>query len=117
MLENWALELGASVSRGYDVRGVSQTQDGVTAEVDGPDGSSRYSARYLVGCDGGRSTIRQLGGFDFPGSDATREMYLADVEGCDIRPRLIGELLPGGMVMAGRLEEGIHRIIVCENGT
>jgi len=117
MLENWALEVGAKVCRGYDVSGIRQSDDGVVAEVDGPDGSSQYSAKYLVGCDGGRSTVRQLGGFDFPGSDATREMYLADITGCEIRPRMIGERLAGGMVMAGPLEDDISRIIICENGT
>ncbi len=117
MLENWALELGVSLRRGHDVAGLHEIGEGVVAVVDGPAGRSEYSAGYLVGCDGGRSTIRQLGGFDFPGSDATREMYLADIAGCEIRPRLIGERVPGGMVMAGQLEDGIDRIIICENGT
>jgi bifunctional hydroxylase/dehydrase len=117
MLENWVLELGGWLRCGHDVVGVREAGEGVTAVVEGPAGRREYSARYLVGCDGGRSTVRQLGGFDFPGSGATREMYLADVAGCQIRPRLIGERVPGGMVMAGPLEDGIDRIIVCENGT
>lgn len=117
MLEGWALELGASLHRGHDVTGLWETSDGVVVVAEGPNGRNEYSAAYLVGCDGGRSTVRQLGGFSFPGSDATREMYLADVVGCRIRPRLIGERVAGGMVMAGPLEEGIDRIIVCENGT
>ncbi|MCO5995396.1 FAD-dependent monooxygenase [Actinoallomurus rhizosphaericola] len=117
MLEGWALELGVSLRRGYEVTGVEDTGDGVTAVVEGPDGRGACSARYLVGCDGGRSTVRELVGFDFAGSDATREMYLADVTGCDIRPRMIGELVPNGMVMSAALEKGYHRIIVCENGT
>jgi 2-polyprenyl-6-methoxyphenol hydroxylase-like FAD-dependent oxidoreductase len=117
MLENWALELGVSVRREHEVIALSETGDGVTAIMRGPGGGRReYSARYLVGCDGGQSTVRRLAGFDFPGSDAVREMYLADVTGCDIRPRMIGELLPGGMVMAAPLEQGYFRIIVCENG-
>ncbi|MFJ7418623.1 FAD-dependent monooxygenase [Streptomyces uncialis] len=117
MLEKRALELGVSVHRGFRVTGLADTGDGVTATVEGPDGRAEYAARYLVGCDGGRSTVRKLAGFGFPGSDATREMYLADVSGCRIRPRPIGELLPNGMVMAAGLEEGFFRIIVCENGT
>jgi 2-polyprenyl-6-methoxyphenol hydroxylase-like FAD-dependent oxidoreductase len=117
MLEGWALESGASLRRQHDVVSLRATDSTVTVEVDGPAGRHAYSAAYVVGCDGGRSTIRRLGGFDFPGSDATREMYLADVAGCDIRPRLIGERVAGGMVMSGPLENGIDRIIVCENGT
>lgn len=117
MLENRALELGVVLCRGQELIELSDTSDHVTATVQGPDGRIEYSAHYLVGCDGGRSTVRKLSGFDFPGRDATCEMYLADVTGCDIRPRMIGELLPNGMVMAGALGEGYSRIIVCETGT
>ncbi|MFJ9821229.1 FAD-dependent monooxygenase [Streptomyces sp. NPDC101151] len=117
MLEGWALELGVTLRRGYELTGLNDTGDAVTAIVQGPDGPEEYSARHLVGCDGGRSTVRRLGDFGFPGSDATREMYLADVTGCDIRPRMIGELVPNGMVMAAALEKDYFRIIVCENGT
>jgi 2-polyprenyl-6-methoxyphenol hydroxylase-like FAD-dependent oxidoreductase/ribosome-associated toxin RatA of RatAB toxin-antitoxin module len=117
MLEARALELGVSLRRGYEFTGLTDTGDGVTVTVEGPSGQAEFTARYLVGCDGGRSTVRQLAGFEFPGSDATREMYLADVTGCEIRPRMIGELVPNGMVMAAALEKGFFRIIVCENGT
>lgn len=117
MLENRALELGATLRRGHELIELSDTGDHITAIVQGPDGRVEYSAHYLVGCDGGRSTVRKLAGFDFPGQDATCEMYLADVTGCDIRPRMIGELRPNGMVMAGALGEGYSRIIVCETGT
>lgn len=117
VLEEWATELGASIRRGYDVVDLSTGADGVVARFDGPSGRGEATAAYLVGCDGGRSTIRQLAGFDFPGSDATREMYLADVVGRGIKPRFIGERVPGGMVMSAPLEDGVDRIIVCENGT
>jgi 2-polyprenyl-6-methoxyphenol hydroxylase-like FAD-dependent oxidoreductase/ribosome-associated toxin RatA of RatAB toxin-antitoxin module len=116
MLESRALELGVVLRRGHELTGLRDTGDEVTAIVEGPEGRGEYTAGYLAGCDGGRSTVRQLAGFEFPGHDATREMYLADVTGCDIRPRMIGELVPNGMVMAGPLEKGYFRIIVCENG-
>ncbi|MCX4527177.1 FAD-dependent monooxygenase [Streptomyces sp. NBC_01551] len=117
MLETRALELGVILRRSYEFHGVSESADGVTASVRGPAGPEEYTARYLVGCDGGRSTVRHLTGFEFAGSDATREMYLADVSGADIKPRMIGELLPNGMIMAAPLEKDYTRIIVCENGT
>ena len=92
--------------------------DGVEVDVRGPDGEQRLTARYLVGCDGGRSTVRKAVGFDFPGTAATLEMYLADVKGVELEPRLIGETVDGGMVMVGPLGDGgITRIIVCERGT
>ena len=44
-------------------------------------------------------------------------MYLADVAGRHIKPRFIGERVPGGMAMSAPLEGGVDRIIVCEDGT
>jgi bifunctional hydroxylase/dehydrase len=117
MLAEWAVELGAKILRNHTVVGLQPTGDGVVAVVEGPTGRREHAADYLVGCDGGRSTVRQLGGFDFPGTDATREMYLADVVGRGIRPRFIGERVPGGMVMSAPLEADVDRIIVCETGT
>ena len=37
-------------------------------------------ARWLVGCDGGRSTVRKRAGIAFPGTAATRWALLGDVE-------------------------------------
>jgi bifunctional hydroxylase/dehydrase len=116
MLEEWVTELGARVLRGHEVVDLRTYDDHVVAVVEGPDGVVEHRAEYLVACDGGRSTVRHLAGFGFPGTDATRECYLADVVGRDIRPRFIGERVAGGMVMSAPLEDGVDRIIVCENG-
>ena len=117
MLEDWALELGVVIRRGAELTALEDTGDQVRASGRGPDGSGSLTAQYLVGCDGGHSTVRRLAGMSFPGTPATREMYLADVAGCSTRTRMIGEQVPGGMVMAAPLEKGYTRIIVCENGT
>ncbi|MBT2445270.1 FAD-dependent monooxygenase [Streptomyces sp. ISL-36] len=116
VLEEWALELGADIRRGWEFLDLAQDEDGVTATVDTPDGERRLRARYLVGTDGGHSLVRRIAGFSFPGTDATRGMYLADVVGCSIPPRFLGERVPAGMVMAAPLAEGVDRIIVCEHG-
>ncbi|MFI9723668.1 FAD-dependent monooxygenase [Streptomyces sp. NPDC052396] len=118
MLEGWARELGADIRRGHELLAFRDTGEGVEADVRGPDGAEfQLSAPYLVGCDGGRSTVRKAAGFDFPGTAATMEMFLADIRGVELKPRLIGETLPGGMVMAGPLGDGgWTRIIVCEHG-
>jgi bifunctional hydroxylase/dehydrase len=117
MLADWVADLGVPVRWDHDVVGVTDDGDGVTAKVDRPQGTETMRARYLVGCDGGRSTIRKSGGFDFPGTAAKLEMFLADLKGIELKPRMIGETYPGGMVMAGPLPGGIQRIIVCERGT
>jgi bifunctional hydroxylase/dehydrase len=117
VIAEWATELGADIRRGHEVVGLTDTGEGVDVDVQTPDGVQRLHAAYLVGCDGGRSTVRKAAGFDFPGTAATREMFIADVKGCDIRPRVIGETVPGGMAMGGPIGDGINRIVVCERGT
>ncbi|MCT2588434.1 FAD-dependent monooxygenase [Streptomyces sp. N2-109] len=116
VLEAWVGELGLSVQRGCEVTGFRETAEGVTALVETPGGSIEHTADYLVGCDGGRSTIRKAAGIAFPGREATRGMYVADVVGCDIPTRAIGERVPGGMVMAIRLEDDVDRIIIHPDG-
>nr|AEE65462.1 oxygenase [uncultured bacterium BAC AB649/1850] len=117
VLEKWVTELGADIRRGWSLTVLDNDDDTVTVTAETPDGVRRLTAAYLVGCDGGQSTVRKLAGFDFPGTAATRGMYLADVVGCELRPRFLGEKLSNGMVMAAPLAPGVDRIIVCEHGT
>ncbi|MFF2194366.1 FAD-dependent monooxygenase [Streptomyces sp. NPDC058157] len=116
-LEEWAAGLGADIRRGHEVLSVHDDGEGVDVAVRGPDGERTLRAAWLVGCDGGRSTVRKAAGFDFPGTPATMEMFLADLKGIELKPRMIGETLPGGMVMVGPLPGGTTRIVVCERGT
>ncbi|WP_251049473.1 FAD-dependent monooxygenase [Streptomyces sp. ISL-86] len=119
-LETWATELGADIRRGWEFTELAEgflDGDAVEITVNTPDGEQRLRASYLVACDGSRSTIRRAAGFDFPGIPASRKMYVADVVGCDLRPRYLGEQLPNGMVMVGPLGDGVDRIIACPHGT
>ncbi|MFF0260369.1 FAD-dependent monooxygenase [Streptomyces microflavus] len=117
VLEEWATQLGADIRRSHELLSVTDKEDCVEVEVRGPEGVHTLRADYLVGCDGGRSTVRKAAGFDFPGTAATMEMFLADVKGITLAPRMIGETLAGGMVMVGPLPGGTTRLIVCERGT
>jgi rifampicin monooxygenase len=76
LLEEHAIELGASVRRGRAVTGVEQDDDGVTVELS--DGE-RLRSRYLVGCDGGRSTVRKRLGVGFPGEPARTETLMGEM--------------------------------------
>ncbi|MEO3764453.1 FAD-dependent monooxygenase [Streptomyces sp. B8F3] len=119
VLEEWATELGADIRRGTELVEIADgflDGDQVEVAVATAGGVERLRAAYLVGCDGGQSRTRKLAGFDFPGLPATRTMFLADVLGCDLKPRFLGERLPNGMVMAAPLREGVDRIIVCPHG-
>jgi len=77
LLNEHALELGTEIRRGAEVVGLSQDEEGVTVEL--ADGTQLRS-RYLVGCDGGRSTVRKQLGVGFPGEPAKIETLLGDME-------------------------------------
>ncbi|MDJ1134986.1 FAD-dependent monooxygenase [Streptomyces iconiensis] len=117
VLEGWARELGADIRRGHEVFDLTQDAGHIQVTVRTPHGVETLTGSYLVGCDGGRSMVRKRCGFDFPGTAASMEMFLADVKGVSLQPRMIGETLPGGMVMVGPLPGGVTRLIVCERGT
>lgn len=76
ILDARARALGIDIRRGVTVEGFSQDDTAVTLETSaGP-----LRAQYLVGCDGGRSRVRKLAGFAFPGTDPTITGYQALAE-------------------------------------
>ncbi|MEV8628088.1 FAD-dependent monooxygenase [Streptomyces sp. NPDC051079] len=77
LLEERAVALGAELRRGHEVVGLDQDDTGVDVVL--ADGT-RLRSRYLVGCDGGRSTVRKLAGIGFPGEPSTVETLLGDME-------------------------------------
>lgn len=77
LLDERAIELGTEIRRGCEVVGLSQDEAGVAVEL--ADGT-RPRSRYVVGCDGGRSTVRKLLGVGFPGLPATVETLLGEME-------------------------------------
>nr|7VWP_A Chain A, FlsO1 [Micromonospora rosaria]7VWP_B Chain B, FlsO1 [Micromonospora rosaria]7VWP_C Chain C, FlsO1 [Micromonospora rosaria]7VWP_D Chain D, FlsO1 [Micromonospora rosaria] len=117
MLAAAAVELGAELRRGQEVVSIDDDGTGVAVVVRTADGEQTLRAKYLVGADGARSTVRKAAGIDFPGTDPTMEMWLADVAGCDLRLRFSGELVPGGMVMVLPLGPVAQRVVVFEHAT
>ena len=88
MLTARALGLGIEVRRGCEVTGFVQQEDGVDVEWASPAGDGRLRCSFLVGCDGGRSPVRKLAGFRFPGTPPTLTMYTA-IAGIDAPERLL----------------------------
>ncbi|MCA1222373.1 rifampin monooxygenase [Streptomyces sp. 8L] len=85
LLAERATELGAEIRRGHEVTGLRQDDDGVTVELAGDadeigGGGTTLRSRYLVGCDGGRSTVRGLLGVGFPGEPSRVETLIGEME-------------------------------------
>ncbi|QKW18150.1 FAD-dependent monooxygenase [Kitasatospora sp. NA04385] len=97
-----AEELGAELRRGCEVVGL--VQDGEEVEAELADGS-RLRARWLVGCDGGRSTVRRLAGVAFPGEPATVQTLLGQMEAAE-EPERIAEVV--AEVRRTQLRFGLH---------
>src|ERR1700678_4260135 len=76
MLANRAAELGVQVRRGIEVTGLEPDGEGITVWA----GGERIRAGWLAGCDGGRSLVRGLAGFDFPGTGPEITGHQAMVE-------------------------------------
>jgi 3-(3-hydroxy-phenyl)propionate hydroxylase len=77
ILAGWIDELGVPILRGREAIGFSQDDAGVDVQLS--DGSTLRSA-YLVGCDGGRSTVRKAAGIEFAGFDPSISFMIAEVE-------------------------------------
>ncbi|WP_225991214.1 FAD-dependent monooxygenase [Actinomadura montaniterrae] len=79
-----AAALGAEIRRGTPLTGLDVGEDGVYVLAAG----RIVRARWLVDCDGGRSTVRALAGFAFPGTDAefTGRQAMVEASGLDALP-------------------------------
>jgi 2-polyprenyl-6-methoxyphenol hydroxylase-like FAD-dependent oxidoreductase len=74
-----AAQLQVEIRRGAALSDFSAGGCGVTVHA----GGTVVRSRWLVGCDGGRSAVRKLAGFEFPGSDSETSGYAAMVEIAD----------------------------------
>jgi len=74
----WLAETHADTDTDTDAGTATSTSDTRT-----PGESYTVRAGWLVGCDGGRSTVRKLAGFDFPGTppEITGYQAVADMTG------------------------------------
>ncbi|KOU08884.1 monooxygenase [Streptomyces sp. NRRL F-5755] len=112
LLAERARELGVVIERGYEVAGLRQDADGVDVEVRGQDGAVETTRTgYVVGCDGGRSVVRQSAGIAFPGTDETLTGVLGDFAAID--PDALDAARAGGVLVAP-MEDGLTRLVLID---
>lgn len=96
VLSERAAELGVEVRRGVPASAITQDDESVVVHAGGHD----HAARWAVGCDGARSTVRRLAGFEFVGTEPQFTGYtmLATIADPDkLRPGF--NLTPTGMYL------------------
>ena len=111
ILADWVAELAVPVYRGREVTTFSQDDAGVDVVLS--DGAS-LRAKYLVGCDGGRSVIRKRAGIDFPGWEASVSYLIAEASMAEEPP---WGVRPGekGVNGLGKLDDGKRvRVVLTE---
>jgi 2-polyprenyl-6-methoxyphenol hydroxylase-like FAD-dependent oxidoreductase len=101
----------------HELRRFEESEGGVRATMNTGDAESVLAARYLVGCDGAGSTVRDLLGVPFRGITYPVDAVLADVSFDDERahlpfPRLASD---GRRIMfCLRLESGSWRLVAAD---
>ncbi|WP_337174783.1 FAD-dependent monooxygenase [Paludisphaera sp.] len=74
-------ELDGDVEWGTRLESFKTDMDGVTAELKDDEGRTSYvRAKWLIGCDGTRSVVRQGVGLEFRGREYPERFLLADAE-------------------------------------
>ncbi|KAF1004070.1 MAG: Anhydrotetracycline monooxygenase [Luteibacter sp.] len=76
VLTRRAMALGVEIRRGMAVQAMTSSPDDVLVEA----GGCIFRSRWLVGCDGGRSVVRKLAGFDVVGTEPGFTGYSAQVQ-------------------------------------
>lgn len=106
-LADWVGELSVPIYRGREVTAFRQDDTGVEVELS--DGQS-LRAKFLVGCDGGRSLVRKNAGIGFPGWDPSTS-YLIAVETAE-EPEWGVRRSEKGINAIAKLQDGNHARVV-----
>ncbi|HWS32447.1 MAG TPA: FAD-dependent monooxygenase, partial [Actinoplanes sp.] len=107
LLTEWVQELGVPISRGAAVTAIAQDPGGVGVTV----GGAVLRAEYVVGCDGGRSVVREAAGIEFPGTGETLTGMLGDFAVVDTSALSRAE---SGGVLAVPLGDGTTRFVAVD---
>lgn len=113
LLEAYARECGADIRRGHDVVGITHDGEMVEIEIEAENGR-RYAVtpRYIVGCDGPASIVRESFGFEFPGVPASAWGFLGDVR-LTRPPQSVAVSVSSaqGLVLGVPMPNGLYRFV------
>ncbi len=117
LLAEHATEVGTEIRRGCELVGLNQDDHGVTVELND---RTQLRSRYLVGCDGGRSTVRKLLGVGFPGEPSRVDTLLGEMEVAaapETVTAVVAEVRKTQLRFGvGPLGDDVHRVVVPAEG-
>ncbi len=117
LLTEHAVELGADLQRGCELVALAQDDEGVTVELAN---GTRLRSRYVVGCDGGRSTVRNQLAVGFPGEPSRIDTLLGEMK-IGASPETVATVMAEvrktelrfGLMPLG---DGLYRVLVPADG-
>lgn len=108
--------LGAKTERGVELLSLTQHPDGATVQLRHGDGHVEdVSARWVLGCDGAHSAVRQIAKIPFEGRGIALAFFLGDLQlsGPDTpSDELLLHFHHGDVVFLGPLTDKLTRVIV-----
>ena len=104
---------GSQIAWGHEVVGVLQDADGAELAVSSPWGDKWVRARYVLACDGARSSVRDAVGIPLEGETYPQSFVLADVCMEWGLPKDEVQLFfsPEGLVVVAPLPHGRYRVV------
>jgi 2-polyprenyl-6-methoxyphenol hydroxylase-like FAD-dependent oxidoreductase len=108
--------LGGRIERGTEMLSIREKDSGAEVQLRTADGNvENTAARWVVGCDGAHSTVRESLKIPFSGAKVGLNFFLGDLE--LEGPDLLGDELRiylhhGDVVFIGRLKEKVFRVII-----
>jgi len=112
-------QLGVRTERRVELESLAQNDRGVHVKLRHPDGGIEdLGVRWLIGCDGAHSTVREKSGVPFEGGSVGLSFFLGDLEleGPDVPAEYLTlHVRRGDVVFMGRLSDKCVRVIVAQH--
>lgn len=108
LLRDRLVEFGVVPLWGHRITRVAQDDAGATVTIDSPHGELTWRADWVIGADGGRSTMRKLVGLPFDGESYPEAWGLLDVT--------LDWELPNDVVRVFRLADGPQQFVAAPLG-
>lgn len=118
ILSNHLEKMGVSVERETELESFIQTQEGIEAQIRSrlKNSIETIKSRFIIGCDGAKSKVREIMNIPFEGGSYQQEFILADALIHWKYPKDMFALFSSkkGLLMHIPFNDNYSRLIICE---